>query len=161
METPWEDDIAQLLAELSDVQGELLELIDRKRRCLVAADLVALDDLQPREQSIVVRLQACHDRRSELLSRAGSQGLPAGSIRELAAALPSERGRPLRRQLLESGARWRLLQHQSLANWVLAQRSLVHLAQMLEIIATGGRSRPTYGNGMVSEDHGALIDQAA
>ncbi|MCU0373434.1 MAG: hypothetical protein MUE56_09370, partial [Ignavibacteria bacterium] len=29
----------------------------------------------------------------------------------------------------------RLLQHQSLTNWVLAQRSMLHLSQLLEIIA--------------------------
>jgi hypothetical protein len=40
----------------------------------------------------------------------------------------------------------RVLQHHSLANWVLAQRRLLHVAQSLEIIATGGRMRPTYGD---------------
>ena len=39
----------------------------------------------------------------------------------------------------------RLLQHHSLTNWVLVQRTLIHLSQVLEIIATGGRLKPTYG----------------
>jgi hypothetical protein len=55
----------------------------------------------------------------------------------------------------------RLLQHHSLANWVLAQRSLLHVAQMLEIIATGGRLQPTYGNGESSMSGGALVDHQA
>ena len=47
----------------------------------------------------------------------------------------------------EAAERSRLLQHQSLTNWVLVQRSLLHLSQLIEIIATGGRPKPTYGNG--------------
>ena len=32
-------------------------------------------------------------------------------------------------------------------NSPLAQRALLHVAQVLEIIATGGRLQPTYGSG--------------
>lgn len=161
MDTAWDDEIGGLLHELSAVQGELLGLLDEKRRLLVRADVRGLEAMQSREQAIVGRLQACHERRAELLAEAESEQLPADSIRSLAAALPAQRARPLRQQLAESGARWRLLQHQCLANWVLAQRSIVHLAQLLEIIATGGKSRPTYGNGPNSGQQGALIDHAA
>jgi hypothetical protein len=55
----------------------------------------------------------------------------------------------------------RLLHHQSLANWVLAQRTLLHIAQMLEIVATGGRLQPTYDPANVSSPGGALVDHAA
>ena len=54
-----------------------------------------------------------------------------------------------------------LLQHHSLANWVLAQRSLLHISQLLEIIATGGRLRPTYGKSEPVLARGALVDQEA
>ncbi len=55
----------------------------------------------------------------------------------------------------------RLLQHQSLANWVFVQRTLLYLARLLEIIATGGRSEPTYGRAESTRSGGALVDQAA
>jgi hypothetical protein len=55
----------------------------------------------------------------------------------------------------------RLLQHHSLTNWVLAQRSLLHITQLLEIVATGGRLQPTYGKGASSHARGALVDQEA
>ena len=48
----------------------------------------------------------------------------------------------------------------SLAQWVAVQRTVLHLSQMLEIIATGGRSQPTYGMGVGSQRSGALMDQA-
>jgi len=54
-----------------------------------------------------------------------------------------------------------LLQHHSLVNWVVIQRTLLHLSQMLEIIATGGRLQPTYGKGESSTASGTLMDWAA
>jgi hypothetical protein len=53
------------------------------------------------------------------------------------------------------------VQHHSLTNWVLVQRTLIHLSQMLEIIATGGRMKPTYGEGGRTDAGGSLVDQAA
>jgi hypothetical protein len=53
------------------------------------------------------------------------------------------------------------LQHQSLTNWVLVQRTLLHLSQLIEIIATGGRLKPTYGKGSDHQAGGALVDRAA
>jgi hypothetical protein len=39
--------------------------------------------------------------------------------------------------------------------------SLLHLSQMIEIIATGGRPKPTYEKGPGSNSGGALVDRAA
>ncbi|MHC4407137.1 MAG: hypothetical protein ACYTG0_46590, partial [Planctomycetota bacterium] len=61
----------------------------------------------------------------------------------------------------EATGRARLLQHQSLTNWVVVQRTLIHLSQMLEIIATGGQKQPTYGKEELVEPHGALVDREA
>jgi hypothetical protein len=61
----------------------------------------------------------------------------------------------------ETAHRMRLLQHQSLANWVLAQRSVLHVAQLLEIIATGGRMQPTYGDRESVHARGSLVNDEA
>jgi hypothetical protein len=160
MNDSWETDIAGLLAELADVQGALLAVLSEKRRLLAAADHAALSAIAGREQQLVARLQACHDRRQELLRRAHEEGLPSDSIRSLSAALPAEgRGR-VQASIDEAAERSRFLQHQSLTNWVLVQRSLLHLSQLIEIIATGGRPQPTYGNGSERQNCGALVDRA-
>jgi hypothetical protein len=106
------------------------------------------------------RLQHCQEERGKLLARAAEHGLPATNLRDLSAALPSERDE-LRGRVKDARARARLLQHQSLTNWVLAQRALIHLSQMLEIIATGGRGETTYGQGERRASSGALVDRAA
>lgn len=158
---PWEHELAELLGELSDVQSELLELLSAKRQCMAGGQIEELSRLQPREQDLCDRLQACHDRRGQLLERAAQQGLPHGSLEKLASCLKSGKRDQLQRRVKESSARMRLLQLQSLTNWVLAQRTMLHLAQLLEIVATGGRLQPTYGRGAAPVVGGALVDSEA
>lgn len=158
---PWEGAIASLLAELSGVQGDLLALLDRKRRLIAAGDGPALRGMAPEEDKLAERLMACHRRRQTLLADAGRRGLPSGSLQALTASLPrAGRGR-LAPNLGDARRKARLLQHQSLTNWVLVQRTLLHLSQMIEIIATGGRMRPTYGDNAAPPAGGSIVDQAA
>lgn len=156
----FESDIAGLLSELSAVQTDLLGVLSHKRKALAAGDGAALSSTVPQEQDLVARLQACQDRRQRLLTQAASQGLPSDSIKSLSKSLPASTRKRLRGELDEARQRSRILQHESLTNWVLVQRTLLHLSQMIEIIATGGRMKPTYGNGSDRQDQGALVDRA-
>jgi hypothetical protein len=161
MPTPWESELAGFLADLSAVQDDTLELLGRKRRLLVQVDTQALEAMAPEEQRLQERLQQCLVRREQLLSRAGEEGLPSASITALAKALPREQRQGLAAPMQTAAARMRLLQHESLTNWVLVQRTLLHLSQLLEIIATGGRLQPTYGRGEPPPAGGTLVDSAA
>ena len=91
----WETDIASLLGSLSDVQRDLLSVLAEKRRVLATGDIPGINAIAAREAELIPRLQACQDRRQELLSRAADDGLPADSIRSLAAAIAIERPRTL------------------------------------------------------------------
>ena len=157
----WETDIGALLTELADVQSALLSILGEKRQILAAGNHEALTAMAVREQQLVDRLQACHDRRQQLLARADTEGLPADSIRSLSDRLPAESRGLVQASIREAADRSRLLQHQSLTNWVLVQRTLLHLSQLIEIIATGGRPKPTYGKGSDHQSSGALVDRAA
>ena len=161
METAWESQLAGLLTELSATQGELLDVLAQKRKFMMAADSSGMQSLEPREREILERLQACQQRRGELLERAKSEGLPSDSIRALATALPAPGRQELAKQVNDAANRSRLLQHQSLTNWVLVQRTLLHLSQLLEILATGGRLRPTYGKCDSACASGSFLDRAA
>ena len=57
-EHPWEEDLAGLLEELSQVQDELLDVLARKRQCMAIGDARGMIDLQPVEQTLGQRLQA-------------------------------------------------------------------------------------------------------
>jgi hypothetical protein len=157
----WEDDIAALLNELTQVQDELLDVLGRKRDLMVAGDLDGMSALQPQEEQLGTRLQQCADRRRELLDSAAAQGLKVDNLEQLAERLEGRKGGQLRKRVKQTAGRMHLVQHQSLSNWVLAQRALLHLSQMLEIIATGGRLQPTYGKDRADLARGALVDQDA
>jgi hypothetical protein len=161
MKTAWESELAKFLTDLSAVQAESLEILSRKRELLVAADAEGLTEIAGRERALIDRLQGCLEHRRQLLDWAADDGLPSDSVRSLSAALPRQEARPLAGRIDAAARRARLLQHHSLTNWVLVQRTLIHLSQMLEIIATGGKRKPTYEKGKSVEATGALVDRVA
>lgn len=160
MDINWEREIADLLEQLSGTQQELLQLLDRKREALVGRDHQQLSRLAVEQQQLSENLHACLVRRQELLAQAEAAGLPADSIESLAGALPETETSALEGTLEQTKERSRLLRHQSISQWVATQRTLLHLSQMLEIIATGGRGQSTYGREGASVSSGRLMDQA-
>jgi hypothetical protein len=161
MDTAWESELANFLSQLSTVQEQTLEALARKRDLLAKADTQGLAALENEEDQLVGRLQDCLDQRQKLLDRASQEGLPATSIRSLAKSLPTRQQDRLSDSLRHASHRARLLQHHSLVNWVLVQKTLIHLSQLLEIIATGGRLQPTYQRDGAVQVTGALVDRAA
>lgn len=157
----FEAEISGLLDDLSSVQSELLEVLNGKRKALAAADLEKLTELQPREEQLATRLAACQERRSRLLAAAKQEGLPSANVAKLATKAGGGKASRLGSRVKETAARMRILQHHSLANWVLAQRSLLHVSQLLEIIATGGRMQPTYGDSESVHARGSLVNHEA
>jgi flagellar biosynthesis/type III secretory pathway chaperone len=157
----WEHELSTFLSELSELQAELLAVLQEKRARLATPDQAAIASLQSREEALNRRLEECQTRRGELLAAARKEGLPSDSISTLARAMPAARRDSLSQQVKQSAAKMRLLQHQSLTNWVLAQRSLLHVSQLLEIIATGGRPLPTYGDNAALHSRGGLVNQEA
>jgi hypothetical protein len=161
MPSSWDVELAQFLTELSEVQGRSLEMLCKKRQLLVTADRAGLAALAIEEEDVIRQLQWCLQRRRELLERAAAEGLPDDSLRSLADALPDGEAGSAPQLIREASARARLLQHHSLTNWVLVQRTMIHLAQMLEIIATGGRTKPTYSREEPAHAGGTLVDHVA
>lgn len=154
-------DLAHLLGELSLLQDELLSVLAAKRERIAANDLGGLSRLNERASELCDRLEACQSRRQQLLSTARDAGLPAENLGRLQATLPIGPREELGKQAKEIGSRMRLLQHQCLTNWVVAQRALLHVSQLIEIIASGGRLQPTYGTEAESASRGSLMDSEA
>jgi flagellar biosynthesis/type III secretory pathway chaperone len=157
----FEAEISALLDDLSSVQSELLGVLDERRKALATANLPKLAELQPKEEQLVVRLAGCQERRATLLAAAKQEGLPSDNVAKLATKASSGKASKLGGRVKETAARMRILQHHSLANWVLAQRSLLHVSQLLEIIATGGRMQPTYGDSESVHARGSLVNHEA
>lgn len=157
----WEADLGSLLDELSAVQEELLIILATKREQLIAFDLAGLEATQAREEQLAERLKQCQERRSDLIATARKAGLAGDSIGQLASLSgPKQKGK-LGEQAKAAASKMRLLRHESLTNWVLAQRALLHVSQLVEIIATGGRLVPTYGERESVHSCGALVNHEA
>ena len=156
-----EAELAVLLNDLLAGQGELMAVLNRKRNLLAVMDHEGLAGVAEDEQRLLGVLQECLSRRQSLLARAAAAGLPSGSIQAFAQALPPQNREPLARQVAAASSRARLLHTQNLTNWIVIQRTLIHLSRLLEIIATGGKMSPTYGEPRTSPPHGALINQEA
>ncbi|MBN2295914.1 MAG: flagellar export chaperone FlgN [Pirellulales bacterium] len=179
MEIAWDSELANLMTDLLATQEETLSVLARKRELLITGDGEGLAALGIEEQQLVERLKDSLKRREQLLKLAAEQGLPHKNLQTLSESLPNGTiSRERRDQLKLAKARARLLRHHGLTNWVVAQRTLIHLSQMLEIIATGGRLQPTYDNVQtgahgkrqcvgagsvqcVCANSGALVDQEA
>ncbi len=155
----WESDLNALLDDLGNTQEALLALLSEKRRCLAQNDRAALSATQLEETALLERLEGCHRRREDLIRRARQVAPHIHSLRELACWLPAGTEGETRQRVERLAARMKLLQHESLSHWVLAQRSLIHLAQMLEVLASGGRLKPTYGPDTLPVHQGALVDE--
>jgi hypothetical protein len=161
MEAVWESELAGFLTHLSTVQEKTLDVLVRKRRLLADADLAGLAAIGDEEEELVAGLQGCLQQREELLKRGSQEGLPSKDIRTLARALSGRAPSRVKDEVRQAAHRSRLLQHHSLVNWVLVQKTLIHLSQLLEIIATGGRLQPTYHKDGPTPASGTLVDRAA
>ncbi len=160
MDKSWDEELGEFLSELTRVQADCLALLGRKQQLLAALDLEGLAALEPTERQLVDRLQSCQTRRNELLAKARSLGLAGESLtkvtRELPGGLLRESDRKSRLLQMESAARqWQFLRHRALSQWLLTQRLVLHLSQLLEIIATSGQIQPTY-----KKDHSRVPDTA-
>lgn len=161
MGTDWERELADFLNELITIQGHVLTYLREKRTCLANADVEGLAALVPRCEYIQSRLQRCLDRRVELLNKARQEGFSADNVRTLAESAGVSRA--VSNRLAEAAHNMRLLQIHNLTNWMLNQRALMHLSQLIEIIATGGQRAPTYekrGAPVCDGVQGSLLDQS-
>lgn len=165
-ETSWDSEVARLLERLSTAQSGLLSLLASKRELIMSKDHQALQLLAPEEAALSAELAACHQQRELLLSRAAREGLPGKTLTDACENLPENTSEALAKPLAEARQRSELIRHECLAQWVIVQRTVLHLSQMLEIVATGGRAKPTYDNGpsqrqpTMRASSGSLMDKA-
>jgi len=150
--------VQEFLDQLSVVQDATLEFLKRKGDLLGKSDTKGLTEIADEEQAVMDRLHGVFDQRYQILQQAKEADLPSDTLESLAARLDKETpGHALEERCRDTIRKSRLLQHQSLANWVLAQRTAIHLSQLLEIIGTKGKPSPTYNRHQQSYT-GSIVD---
>ena len=156
-----EQDILRFLSQLSTVQERALSVLRRKQEFLVKPDRDGLMEIVAEEHKVLDLLQQCLARREEILADARQKGYAVESISSLCQRI-FPRSECLR--LAEEAARQsQLIQFQSRANWMMTQKSIVHLSQMLEIVKTRGQGKSTYHRQSEKESSlsGGFVDRVA
>lgn len=161
METTLEVKVAKLLSDILATQDDLLQLLSKKRELLMAKDMKGLESILPEEERLASMLQDSIVRRGELLKEAKMEGMRGTSLQSIARSLPPEQRGDLDEKLGKARAKARLLKCQSLTSWIVVQKTLLHLSQMIEVIATGGQNSPTYNDKELVGSSGGLVDRAA
>lgn len=161
MEIQWEDELTELLDDLLETQQEMLKLLDSKRKAMTKRDLDEIQKLQPQEEELCQRLLDCQQRRSDMLEVAQKAQIPVSNLSKLSQSVLPQTQQGIPNKVKEANNRSIQLKHQSLTNWIIAQRNLLHVSQLLEIIANGGNKAPTYGGSGESAPNGFVLDQEA
>lgn len=157
----WPAATEEFFHELLDAQRVLEGLFRSRSWRVVSPEGVSTSIASPPSEPIE-RLHRCYQRRAELLQAARAAGLPNHSLSAVVEALnEGETKRRLQQLVTEASRGTRQLQLAGVTQWMLAQRSMTHVTQLLEILATGTPQPPTYGNGAVSTARGGLLDEAA
>lgn len=146
-------DLVRFLNSLEETQQELLMVFAAKRKAIDEFQSEEMERLSRQEGELARRLQALVGQRADLLNRARRAGLPAVSLLELTGAIgKTERDARIRSVLaaVEEKIRWAQrrtaeLQRESWVQWIVSHRSYNHYTELLELIAHGGQSAPTYG----------------
>jgi hypothetical protein len=154
-------ELLSYLEQLTEMQDELLALLIEKREAISSRELSRLKDLAGQELAVQEKMAGLQSQRTKMIEAACQRGVSCKSLEELAVAKDPSGAVGLTTQVEASKHRMRLLQHETLTNWVVEQKSLLHISRMLEIIACGGRLQPTYGKGAESHRRGSLVDREA
>lgn len=158
----WKMEITRFLGELEAAQARTLEVLRCKQEHLAASDVAQIKAIEAEEQAVLELLKTCLDRRERLLREAAAGGYEAGTIEDLVALLPEND--ELKRLVRQSISRTRQIRFQSLTNWMLTQRSILHLNQLVELIVMNGGAAPTYNRDKkrdTGESGGRLVDRVA
>ncbi len=154
--------IREFLDKLTVIQDATLEFLQRKGELLGKSDTQGLTAIADEEEAVMDRLHGVFEQRFQILQQAKEADLPSDTLESLAARLDKETpGHSLEDRCRESMKKSRLLQHQSLTNWVLAQRTAIHLSQLLEIIGSKGKPGSTYTRNHTKDktfSGGSLVD---
>jgi hypothetical protein len=138
--------VVSLVEALEQIQGELGSVYAGKDQAVAAGKSEALVGLSEREGVLAQRLQAFAAARGKLLAEARKQGLPADSLKVLTGAIGGAQGPAVLERIQLAHERSALLRRQSWRHWILAHRSYHHYSALLEIVAHGGQSPPTYSD---------------
>jgi len=157
------NEIDQLLSAIITLQGELAGVYRAKRDAVRRASAADIDRLTVREERLIDLLKVHLRQRHQILQRVNPMVGPGDTLEKLVRTVAE----PLRGRLLARMEEIRRLveanRRESWVLWIVSKQSLRLFADMLELIANGGRKSPVYFAGLGNEISfgGAILDASA
>lgn len=155
------EEIARFVNVFAEAQQALLTLLVEKRHVLVTADGVRLAELNAAEQKLTGRLEALIVWRSRLLKASAGQGCVGESLSDVLIELDDPLSIELRARLPQLQRLSAALRQETWIQWVISQRCERHYGEMVEVIARGGQSAPTYEERPAGQSTGGAVLDAA
>jgi hypothetical protein len=159
LEAGWLDEVERFVVVLETTQQELLATLRLKRRALASADVDDLERLNTAAAEAAQRLKALTDWRARLLDQAGQAGIIATTLSQVLAMQATLRPETLRGRLEAVQVRFGEARREAWVQWIVAQRAGGCYADILDLIARGGKRSPVYGD-MPGQAGGVMIDAA-
>ncbi len=153
--------IIQFLQELEPTQDDLLSLFGERRGAVTAARTADMLRLAQRESELTQQMQQHLDRRQQILTNAGQNGLPDDSLSDLVTVIGGNRQQFLNERIERSRGKSEAIRRESWIHWIITQRAFNHYTELLDLIAHRGKKSPTYSRERDLESNGGAIIDAS
>ena len=136
-------DLQNFLQKLNETQIQMLAVLHKKQAILVRPEKEAIALITHEEQQSLGAMQSILQQREDILTAARLQNIRGDSIEQLCGHFFPHN---IEVQKLLDETKYQTEQIRLLAytNWTLSRKSLIHVSQILELLATQGRGKTTY-----------------
>ena len=156
-------DLQNFLHQLAEAQEQTVAVLRKKQAILVKPSKEAIALITVEEEEALEKMQEALKRREIILTTARLQNIPGETIEQLCEHFFP---RNVEIQKLLDTVKHRTHQIQLLAytNWTMSRKSMIHIAQILELLETRGQGKTTYHpqpNANADKSHSGLVDRVA
>ncbi len=153
--------IKKFLNQLESTQQRLWSLCIQRRKAIRTAQSDEILRLAEEEFQLTEELKSHLAMRQQILTQANAIHLPAGTIEELVQELGGDEKEQLNIRIERSKQLSEKIRTESWIHWIVAQRSINHCNEMMDIIANKGEASPTYHSENNSSSSGGVILDAS
>ena len=137
------EDIQNFLKQLIEAQHQMLAVLQKKQKILVNPEKEAVAAISVEEEQTLAAMHHMIERREELLTAARLQNVPCETIEQLCEHF-FPRHLEVQKLLNEVKHLARQISFLGFTNWKMGRQSLIHIEQILELLATRGQGITTY-----------------
>jgi len=145
MESPLLEQVKQFLDGLEEIQSELTELFELKRRALINGRASEIETMNERERDCAARLQSLLGFRNRILTKAYGVDARKGTLELISVRHQGIRGwEGVLERIQASKETQEKLRQASWTHWIISHRCYNHYTEILDLIAHQGNKEATY-----------------